>query len=153
MAVKPIPDNYHAVTPYLIVADAGREIEFLKQAFGAAESSRALTPEGKVMHAEVRIRDSAIMMSEPMAGISPTTATLLLYVNDCDAEYQRALKAGATSLNEPADQFYGDRSCGVKDPAGNTWWISTHKEDVAPDEMKRRMQAEMQKRRASGSGA
>jgi PhnB protein len=150
MAVKPIPDQYHAVTPYLIVADAAREIDFLKQAFGAVESARALTPDGKVMHAEVRIRDSAIMLSDPMAGMNPTPAGLLLYVTDCDAEYQRALKAGATSLNEPADQFYGDRSGGVKDPAGNTWWISTHKEDVAPEEMKRRMQAEMQKRRASG---
>ncbi|HVX65841.1 MAG TPA: VOC family protein [Bryobacteraceae bacterium] len=148
MAVKPIPDNYHAVTPYLIVSDAARLIDFLKQAFEAQEIERFLQPDGRVMHAEVRIRDSVIMMGEPMPGMTVMPASLLLYVTDCDAAYRQAIAAGATAINEPADQFYGDRSGGLKDPAGNMWWISTHKEDVAPEEMKRRVEAMMQQKKA-----
>lgn len=93
---------------------------------------------GAIMHAEVRIGDSRVMMGEPPCGIQPIPACLHLYVEDTDAVYRRALAAGATSVREPADQFYGDRNAGVKDPSGNSWWITTHVEDVSPEEMERR---------------
>jgi uncharacterized glyoxalase superfamily protein PhnB len=101
---------------------------------------------GRVMHAEVTLGDSRIMMGEPMGEFAPTAAGIYLYLPDVDAAYKRALEAGATSLMEPADQFYGDRSAGVKDSQGNMWWIATHVEDVAPEEMRRRAKAAMQQR-------
>jgi uncharacterized glyoxalase superfamily protein PhnB len=100
-----------------------------------------MRPDGSIGHAEVKIGDSIIMMSEPMGDMQPMPASIYLYVQETDAVYQRALQAGATSLTEPADQFYGDRSAGVKDPAGNQWWIATHKEDVPPEEMVKRARA------------
>jgi PhnB protein len=147
MAVKPIPDGYHSVTPYLLVSGAARLIDFLKQAFAAEERERVARPDGAIMHAEVKIGDSVVMMGEPMQPYTPMPASLHLYVPDMDGVYQRALKAGATSVMEPTDQFYGDRSAGVKDPFGNLWWIATHKEDVPPDELARRAQAYMQQQR------
>lgn len=147
MAVKPIPDGYHSVTPYLLTAEAARLIDFLKQAFGAEERERVSRPDGAIMHAEMKIGDSVVMMGEPMEPYGPMPASLYVYVHDMDAIYQRALQAGATSVMEPADQFYGDRSAGVKDPFGNLWWIATHKEDVPPDELARRAQAYMQQQR------
>lgn len=145
MAVKPIPDGYHAVTPYLTVENAAKLIDFLKQAFGAVETERVARPDGGIMHAEVRIGDSAVMLGEPM-GHSTSPAGLYLYVEDVDATYARALAAGATSLIAPTDQFYGDRSGSVTDPAGNTWWIATHIEDVPRDEMAKRAEAAMKQR-------
>jgi PhnB protein len=147
MAVKPIPDGYHSVTPYLLTAEAARLIDFLKQAFAAEEHERVSRPDGAIMHAEVRIGDSVVMMGEPMPPLAPMPASLHVYVPDVDAVYQRALRAGATSVMEPADQFYGDRSGGVKDPFGNLWWIGTHKEDVPPDELARRARAYMEQQR------
>jgi len=142
MAVKPIPDGYHRVTPYLAVPGVARLIEFLKQVFGAeGPLEMHARPDGSVMHAEVRIGDSIRMMGEPTGEFPPTPATLYLYVGDTDTVYQRALQAGATSVMAPADQFYGDRNAGVKDPSGNIWWIATHKEDVAPEEIARRAAA------------
>lgn len=139
MAVKPIPDGYHTVTPYLVVDGADRLIDFLKQAFGAEEKFRMPTPDGKVAHAEVTIGDSVVMMGDAAAGeAEPTSAMIHLYVEDADASYQRALDAGATSVRELMNQFYGDRSGGVKDFAGNVWWIATHVEDVPQDEFARR---------------
>ncbi|MGH2789141.1 MAG: VOC family protein [Actinomycetota bacterium] len=137
MAVKPIPDGYHSVTPYLIVQGADKVIDFLKQAFAAEETVRMTAPDGSIGHAEVRIGDSAVMMGEA-AGQSPMPGSIHLYVEDCDAAYQRALEAGATSVREPADQFYGDRMAGVRDPVGNQWWIATHIEDVSESEMAKR---------------
>jgi uncharacterized glyoxalase superfamily protein PhnB len=140
MAVKPVPEGYHTATPYLIVPGVAQVIDFLKQAFDAKEiHERTSRPDGSVMHAEVRIGDSPIMMGEPMGQFQAMPAFVYLYVADTDACYQRALKAGATSLLEPADQFYGDRNAGVRDAAGNVWWIGTHIEDVAPEELKRRV--------------
>jgi PhnB protein len=136
VAVKPIPDGYHAVTPYLIVPGAEGFLEFVKQAFGAEETVRMVAPDGSVRHAEARIGDSVVMMAE--AGEQPMPATIHLYVEDCDATYRQALEAGATSLHEPTDQFYGDRMGGVSDPAGNHWWIATHMEDVSEKEMAKR---------------
>lgn len=143
MAVKPIPDGYHSVTPYLVVSGASKLIDFLKQSFEAEEIERIASPDGAIMHAEVRIGDSVIMMGDATGESNPMPGTLHLYVNDADAAYQRALRAGATSMREPADQFYGDRSAGVKDAFGNIWWIATHIEDVAPGELKKRAEAAM----------
>jgi PhnB protein len=138
MAVKPIPDGYHAVTPYLVVEGTNKLIDFLKQAFDAQETFRMPKPDGTIMHAEVKIGDSIVMMGEASGQWKATPSKIYLYVNDVDATYKRALQAGATSITEPADQFYGDRHGGVQDPAGNTWWIATHKEDVPPEELKKR---------------
>jgi uncharacterized glyoxalase superfamily protein PhnB len=144
MAVKPIPDGYHSVTPYLTIPGVAKLLDFLKQAFEAQELHRMPRPDGAIMHAEVRIGDSRVMMGEPMGNAQPMFGSLYLYVHDVDAVYKRALQAGATSTSEPADQFYGDRSAGIKDPVGNQWWIATHKEDVPPEEIVRRAEAFMQ---------
>ena len=142
MAAKPVPDGYQAVTPYLVVPGVARLIAFLKEAFGASETRPPMArPDGTIMHAEVRIGDSRVMMGEPMGDFTPMPASLYLYVDDTDAVYKRALQAGATSVIEPADQFYGDRNAGVMDPTGNHWWIATHKEDVPPAELARRAAA------------
>jgi len=149
MAVKPIPDGYHNVTPYLVVPGVAGLIDFLKEAFGAVEEGeRNVRPDGTVMHAALRIGDSPVMMGEPAGPFEAMPAVLHLYVADTDSTYKRALQAGAISLREPADQFYGDRNAGVKDMCGNIWWISTHKEDVPPEEMARRAEA-MVKRQTS----
>jgi PhnB protein len=138
MAVKPIPDGYHSVIPYLVVSGVARLIEFLKKAFDAKSKECFTMPDGRIMHAEVQIGDSVIMMGEASEKWPAMLAGLYLYVPDTDAVYRRALQAGATSVMEPANQFYGDRNAGVKDPCGNFWWIGTHIEDVSPEEMKRR---------------
>lgn len=147
MAVNPVPDGYHTVTPYLIVEGVAKLIDFMTQAFGAKESHRTTLPDGSIMHAEVRIGDSAVMMGEAKGQWKPMPASLYLYVNDTDAVYQRALQAGASSIMEPADQFYGDRNAGVKDPSGNSWWIATHIEDVSPGELAKRAEAFTKQRR------
>jgi len=148
--VKAIPDNYHSVTPYLKVPGITKLLDFLTQAFDAKLVERMARPDGTVMHAEVRIGDSVVMMGEPTgADEGPMPAMMYLYVADTDAFYRRAIAAGAASVMEPADQFYGDRNAGVKDPCGNLWWIATHVEDVAPDEMARRAEARM-KQQAAG---
>jgi PhnB protein len=144
MAVKPIPEGYHTVTPYLTVPGVPRLIDFLKQAFDAQEIERMTQPDGTIRHAEVRIGDSVVMMGEPGGERQSMPSGIYLYVNDTDTTYKRALQAGATSLMEPADQFYGDRSAGVKDPSGNYWWIATHQEDVPPEELKKRAEAARQ---------
>ncbi|HXH10729.1 MAG TPA: VOC family protein [Alphaproteobacteria bacterium] len=143
MAVKPIPDGFHTVTPFLVVQGASTLIDFLKQAFDATEVFRMADPDGAVMHAEVKIGDSIIMMGEASGEHKPMPVGMYLYVNDVDAVYKRALQAGATSQMEPANQFWGDRQGGVKDPAGNLWWIATHIEDVPPEELSRRAEAFM----------
>ncbi len=138
MALKPIPDNYPRVIPYLIVEDVSKQMEFLVKVFGAVESEKMTLPDGSVNHAEVRIGDSVIMMGKSSREWAPTLAMIYIYVEDTDAAYKKSLAAGAVSLMEPADQFYGDRNAGVKDPFGNSWWIASHVEEVTPEEMKRR---------------
>ncbi len=140
--VKPIPDGYHTVTPYLVVPGAATLIDFLKLAFDATETYRHARPDGTVQHAEVRIGDSVVMMGEPEDPSKAMPATLCLYVEDADAAYRRAIEAGAASLREPATQFYGDRTGGVLDPCGNQWWVATHVEDVSPEEIERRVLAQ-----------
>jgi PhnB protein len=143
MSVKPIPDGYHSVTPYLIVEGAPKLIDFVTEAFGAEERERMIRADGTIGHAEVRIGDSVVMLAEASAQWKPMPAAIYLYVPDTDAVYRRALEAGASSMMEPADQFYGDRNAGVKDPTGNLWWIGTHKEDVPREELERRAAAIM----------
>jgi uncharacterized glyoxalase superfamily protein PhnB len=142
MAVKPIPEGYHSVTPYLTADNAAKLLDFVKAAFEAKELFRHLGPDGAVAHAEVKIGDSIVMVGQARDQWKGRTAMLYLYVPDMDATFKRALAAGATSVQEPTDQFYGDRNGGVQDPSGNQWWISTHKEDVSPEEMARRMKAQ-----------
>lgn len=139
MAVNHIPQGYRTLTPYLVVEGVLRLIDFLKETFGAQEvHPPMLRPDGSVMHAELRFGDSLVMMGEPTSDFRAMPAMLYVYVEDTDATYRRALKAGAKSVMEPADQFYGDRNAGITDPSGNCWWIGTHIEDVSPEEAARR---------------
>jgi len=140
-SVKPIPDGYHTVTPFINVKGVAKLIDFLKAAFGAEEVMRMPGPNGVVMHAEVSIGNSRLMLGEPMQTNAPSSSYFYLYVNDADSMYKRAVKAGATSQTPPADQFWGDRMGTVTDPFGNTWSLATHKEDPTPEEMAKRMAA------------
>ena len=146
MAAKPIPDGYHSVTPYLCVKGAAQAIEFYKKAFLATERMRIAQPDGRVGHAELQVGDSVIMLSDefPEMGVrSPQSlggspVSIHLYVEDVDAIFNQAVAAGAKIRRPIADRFYGDRLGGVEDPFGHTWWISTHKEDLSPQEIERR---------------
>lgn len=141
-SVDPIPHGYRTVNTYLTVPGIARLVDFLKQAFGATEvGERHHGPGGRVMHVEVQIGDTRIMLGEPMDPWPARPCNLYVYVPNVDEVYRRAVEAGGQSLGEPKDQFYGDRSGGVEDPSGNTWWIATHVEDVSAEEMRRRMQA------------
>jgi uncharacterized glyoxalase superfamily protein PhnB len=144
MPVKPIPDGYHSITPYLIVDGAGQLIEFLKRAFGAEVAFPPMAaPGGKIGHAEMRLGDSIVMLADATPQWKATTSMIHYYVHDVDAVHKRALEAGATSVRPPADQFYGDRNATVKDHCGCLWSISTHKEDVSREELERRAAAMM----------
>jgi PhnB protein len=139
--VKPVPEGYHRVTPYLVVADGDGLLAFLKGAFQAEVLSRTNRPDGAIANAEVRIGDSMLMVAQAREPWKPMPAGFYLYVTDTDAVYQAALAAGGVSTLEPADQFYGDRNAGVQDAWGNNWWIATHIEDVDDAEIQRRMAA------------
>jgi PhnB protein len=157
MPHKPIPHGYHSITPYLIVKDASQAIDFFQRAFGASEIMRLSGPNGQIMHAEIKIGDSSVMLADevPQIGarspqsIGGSPVYLLLYVDDVDAVTERALAAGAKVQRPVQDQFYGDRSGTVADPFGHFWTLATHFEDVSPDEMQRRM-ASMMKPGSSG---
>ena len=141
MAVKPIPEGYRSVTPYLIASGAAKVLDFVKETFDGSEIMRMPGPNGTIANAEFRIGDSILMISDGGEQYPPMPCTLYVYVDNVDETYRRALKAGGTSVKEPADQFYGDRSASVKDSAGNIWGMATHVEDVTPEEMDRRMKA------------
>jgi len=146
MAVQPIPDGFHTVTPYLVSRNASQVIDFLKRAFDAREIHRSARPDGTVMHAQLKIGNSMVMLSDSMGDKYPPMPTsLYLYVNDTDAAYKNAMNAGGVSIMEPMNQFYGDRNAGVKDPGGNQWWVATHVEDVTMEEMERRQKEFMEK--------
>jgi PhnB protein len=153
--VKPIPEGYHSITPYLIVKGGANAIEFYKKAFGATELFRMADPQGKVGHAEIKIGDSPIMLADehPEMGyagpltIGGTPVSLLIYVDDVDVVFPQALSAGGEQLKPLQDQFYGDRSGTLKDPFGHVWTVATHKEDVSPEEMHERAKS------AHGGGA
>jgi PhnB protein len=139
--VRAIPQGYHSLTPCIVVKGAAQVIEFCERAFGAEERMRFPGPNGTVAHAEIKIGDSTVMLGDLPQGEPPRTASLMLYVDDCDAVFKRAIDAGAKVRREMKDQFYGDRSGTVGDPFGNEWTISTHKEDVSNEELQRRMKA------------
>jgi len=141
MNAQPIPKGFHTITPYLVVRDAPGLIHFMKQTFKANEHHRATHKDESIMHAELQIGDSIVMLSEARGDMQPRPGMLYIYVDDVDVVFQRAVQAGAKPLREPTDEFYGDRSGGVEDMCGNHWWIATHKEDVPPDEILRRQNA------------
>jgi PhnB protein len=151
MAVKPIPDGYHTVTPYLYIKGAAGAIEFYKKAFGATEFFRMPMPDGMIAHAEIRVGNSMVMLADEnpaMGARSPqtlggTSSSIMLYVEDVDAQVPKAVAAGAKVLRPLKDQFYGDRSATLEDPYGHVWTIGTHKEDVSSEEMARRAAAAM----------
>ena len=143
--VKAIPDGYHSIQPYLHIRGAVEALDFYKKAFGATERMRMSYPDGRIGHAEIQLGDSVIMLADeyPEKEIySPkhfggSAASLMFYVEDCDSVYHQALSAGAKSIREPADQFYGDRMAGVEDPFGFQWWIGTHIKDVPMEELQK----------------
>lgn len=149
MPVKPIPDGYHTATPYLIINGAAEAIEFYKQVFNATELMRVPGPNGVLMHAEIKIGDSPIMLADEFPdmdvrgpkAIGGTPVSLMLYVDNVDEVFTRAIAAGAKELRPLQNQFYGDRSGTMEDPFGHKWTVSTHVEDVTPEEIERRMAA------------
>ena len=148
--VKPIPEGYHSVTPYLILSGAGEAIAFYKKALGAAEVMRMDDPSGKIHHAEISIGDSRIMLADEypeIQALSPKTiggspVSLHVYVEDVDTMIERAVQAGAKLVQPVADKFYGDRVGGIEDPFGYRWFLATHKEDLSMDEIRRRAAAQ-----------
>lgn len=151
MSVKPIPEHYHTLTPYMTVRDAARAIEFYKKAFGATERGVMKGPDGKVMHAELMIGDSILMLGDEFpeyGAVSPqstggSSMGLHIYVKDVDAAFDRAVKAGAQVEMPVSEQFWGDRYGKLKDPFGHKWSIATHTKDLSADEMKRNMEEAM----------
>jgi PhnB protein len=149
--VNAIPQGYHTATPYLIIGDASAAIEFYKKAFGAIELYRMPTPDGRIGHAEIKIGDSPFMIADEMAdmgylgpkALGGTPVSILLYVEDVDAIAEQAVAAGATVVKPVRDEFYGDRTGSFSDPFGHQWHIATHKEDVSPEEMQKRMNERM----------
>jgi PhnB protein len=156
--VKPIPDGYHTATPYLIVKDAAKAIEFYKKAFGATELMR-MGDGKKIHHAEIKIGNSPIMLADEcpeMQALSPETLggspiTIMLYVENVDSLFAQAVEAGAKVQRPLADQFYGDRTGGVQDPFGHKWYIATHIEDVPHDELQKRSQAMQKEHQAAAA--
>ena len=148
--VKPVPDGYHTVTPYLIVNDGPAALEFYKKAFGAVELLRMPRPDGRIGHAEIKIGDSPVMLADEhpeIGALSPQSVggspvSIHLYVADVDAMFKQAVAAGASVVRPVQKQFYGDRTGGVKDPFGYQWYIATHVEDISPEELQRRAAAQ-----------
>jgi len=151
MAVNPIPEGYHSLQIYLAVEDASKAIDFYKEAFGAEETIRMPGPDGKVAHAELQIGDSKLMLSDPFphSDVRPPserggpTASIFMYVDDVDATFEQAQRAGATVVSELEDMFWGDRFGTVADPFGHVWAMATHKEDLSEEEMAERSKAAM----------
>lgn len=146
-STRPVPKGFHTVTPFLIVNDARGLIEFMQKAFDGQVTAMVKTDNGKIMHSTVQIGDSLVMIADVMNGAQPMPAMLYLYVDDVDEMYRKAVNANGTSLREPVDEFYGDRSAGVKDEWNNQWWLATHIEDVSDKEMERRREEFLHKDR------
>ena len=148
MAAKAIPEGYNSITPYLVCKGAAKAIEYYTNVFGAHETVRMPGPEGRIMHAEIKIGDSTVMLSDenPERGaVAPSgkgrSQSLMLYTENVDTLFKRAIDFGAKSIQEPTDMFWGDRMGNLEDPFGHQWAVATHKEDVTPEEMEKRMQA------------
>ncbi|MDO9046387.1 MAG: VOC family protein [Methylobacter sp.] len=149
MTVKPIPDGYHSITPYLMVKGASEAIEFYKRAFGAIEIFRLSHPNGQIGHAEIKIGDSSIMLADPCEqgafrtpqSLGGSSVALHVYVENVDAQFAQAVSAGAKAVKPVFDQFYGDRTGTLQDPFGHIWFLATHKEDIALEEINRRAEA------------
>jgi len=156
MAVKPIPEGYGTVTPYLTIKGAAKALEFYKEAFGASEQLRLTAPDGSIGHAEIRIGDSSIMLADDCAEaacrnpqtLGGSSVALHVYVEDVDARFAQAVNAGAEVVRPVQDQFYGDRTGSLRDPFGHVWFIATHKEDLSPEELGRRAEAMFKKSQA-----
>ena len=152
-SVKPIPEGYHSISPYLVIKNAAAAIEFYKKAFGAKERGRMPGPDGRIMHAELQMGDSVVMLCDEMPEygkrspqtLGGTPVSLFLYVPDVDASFQQAVAAGARSTMPVADMFWGDRFGKLADPFGHEWSIATHKEDLTPEEIERRGRDAMSK--------
>jgi uncharacterized glyoxalase superfamily protein PhnB len=138
MSIKPIPEGFHAITPYLFVQGASRFIEFISAAFQGELISQQKRPDGTIMHATMRIGDSMLMLADATGEFGPMPASIYLYVADCDAVYHRALRSGGVSVFPMMTLPSGERYGGIKDTVGNIWWVATHVEDVPPDEEERR---------------
>jgi PhnB protein len=160
-AKRAVPEGYHTVTPQLTLDNAAQAIDWYKKALGAEEAARAVGPDGKIMHAEIKIGDSRIMVNDPMMGakspkaLGGSPASMWVYVEDCDALFNRAVSAGAQVLpgmGQLQDQFWGDRSGSFSDPYGYQWTIATHKEDLTPEEMKQRQEAFMKQFAGASKG-
>jgi PhnB protein len=138
MPTKPIPEGFHAITPYLFAKGASRLIKFISAAFEGELISDQRRPDGAVMHATMRVTDSMLMLADPTPEFGPMPSSIYLYVTDCDTVYQRALRSGGSSVFPMMTLPSGERYGGVKDPWGNIWWVATHAEDVPPEEQERR---------------
>ncbi len=143
--MPPVPEGFHTVTPYLLVDDCAKLIDFLVKALGAVERGRHAMPDGKIMHAQIKIGDSVLMMGDPPPGHAAAPSMLYLYTADPDALHARAVAAGAKVLAPMADQFYGDRSGAIEDPSGNKWWIAAQREAVSNEELMKRAKAQGKK--------
>lgn len=149
--VQPIPEGYHSLTPYLTVHDAAAALDFYREAFGAEETFRMDGPQGKVVHAEMKIGDSHVMLADELEAwgnrsprsLGGTATSLMIYVDDSDAVFRQAVDAGATEVMPVQDHFYGDRSGSVEDPFGHRWTVATHVEDVPPEDLERRAKEAM----------
>ncbi len=156
--VQPVPRGYHTITPYLTVSDTRKAVAFYEKALGAARLFLMEGPDGRIVHAEMKIGDSIVMLSEEMGGgncrspqsLGGTSVHFMVYTDDVDALFHRAVSAGAAGLRQPENMFWGDRFGSVKDPFGHVWDLATHVEDVAPDEMQRRQQAFFEKMKVAG---
>jgi PhnB protein len=144
MSINYKAEGYNSVTPFFVIDDAAEFINFITSVFDAGEISKTVMPDGKIMHAEYIIGDSRIMLSSSNKEFPAVSLLNYVCVEDVDAVYRKALDTGGESLREPKDEFYGDRTCGIKDKSGNQWWIGTHIEDVSPEEMEKRMGEMMQ---------
>lgn len=157
MAVKSIPDGYHSVTPYLMLEGAASAIAFYKEAFGATELFRMPDASGRITHAEIRIGDSVVMLADAQTGaicssprsLGGSSVGLMIYLDNVDTVFARAIKGGGKSVRAVANQFYGDRSGTLEDPFGHVWTVATHVEDVSPEEIERRVAAQ----KSSGTSA
>ena len=149
MPVKPLPEGYHSVTPYLMIKGAAEAIGFYQRAFGATELFRLAQPNGQIGHAEIKVGDSTIMLADPCEqgafrnpqSLGGSSVGLHVYVKDVDAQFAQALSAGAKAVKPVQDQFYGDRTGTLEDPFGHIWFLATHKEDLTPEEISQRAEA------------